>query len=245
MGPGPGQPRAGPTPVPAPSAPSAPSAPAVPTDTGVREAATPAPVVEVPAPAPAATDGVPLPQPRSVPFRPKGLENGDYAPELALTDLLGGDPYRLSDHLGPAATTPARAAVIGFVASWCGPCRASLPTLAELKAEHGDDLEIVLLATDDDREGRLKEADHVRKAGLDAVVLEPTAEVMRAYKGSRKNVPHFFIVNAIGEVLVQDRGFGKKVKPLLPKQVRYALNHPEYVERKKRTKKAPPAKPAG
>ncbi|GEM_PF-1890293 len=219
-------------------------------DPGTAPAPPPAPSVEQapaepPATPAAAAPGTPrLPEPEVVPFKAKGLDNGDYAPQLVLTDLLTDVEYRLSDHLGPRATEPTRAAIIGFVASWCGPCRASLPTLKELKTEHGDDLQIVLLATDDDREGRLEEADHVRRAGLDAVVLDPTPEVLRAYKGSRRNVPHFFIVNKIGEVLVQNRGFGKKVKPMLPKQVRYALNNPDYVERKKKRRKKPAPKPA-
>ena len=191
-----------------------------------------APAVEVSRPVAVVASA--LPDPAAVPFKPKGLVNGDYAPELVLPDLLNDGTFRLSEHLGEGSTAPTRAAIIGFVASWYGPYRASLPTLAEIKAEHGDDLQIILLATDDDQAGRLKEAQHVRKAGLDAVVLDPTLEVIRAYKGARKNVPHFFIVNKIGEVLVQDRGFGKKVKPILPKQVRYALNNPDYVQRGKR-----------
>jgi thiol-disulfide isomerase/thioredoxin len=205
------------------------------------EPAAPAESTPVPRATPSAEPGQPrieaLRDPASVPRTAHGLENGDFVPELALTDLLSGSDYRLSDHLGLNATLSTRAAVIGFVASWCGPCRASLPTLAELKREHGDDLQIVLLATDKDLKGRMKEVAHVRAAGLDAVVLDPTPAVIAAYRGRKSNVPKFYIVNKIGEVLVQDSGFGKKVKPMLPKQVRYALNHPEYTPRPKRAKK--------
>ena len=68
-------------------------------------------------------------------------------------------------------------------------------------------------------------------AGLQAPLLDPSPDTMRAWLGQRRNVPHFFIINRAGEVLVQDRGFGKKVKKMLPGQVRYALNHPDYVVR--------------
>ena len=176
-----------------------------------------------------------LPAPGSVAVTAEGLQNGDFVPELDLPDLLGDRRYLLSEHVGPRAAEGNRAAIIGFVASWCGPCRASLPTLAELKREHGDDLQIVLLAADNDHAGRLKEAEHVRAAGLDGVVLDPTKEVLAAYRGGKSNVPKFYIVNRAGEVLVQDSGFGAKVKPLLPKQVRYALSHPDYVPRPKRS----------
>ncbi|MFT6142734.1 MAG: hypothetical protein ACJARS_000588 [bacterium] len=40
-----------------------------------------------------------------------------------------------------------------------------------------------------------------------------------------------FIVNQIGEVLVQDRGYGSNVQRVLPRQLGYALDHPEYVDR--------------
>jgi cytochrome c biogenesis protein CcmG/thiol:disulfide interchange protein DsbE len=221
---------------------SSPAPPSAPAPTPERVAA-PAPR-PVPSPDAASVEGgtpspqaQALPDPKEVATKPGGLENGDFVPEMVLEDLLNGGTYTLSNHLGPSATEPTRAAVIAFVASWCGPCRASLPTLAELKRAHGADLQIVLVAADKDRAGREKEAAHVRAAQVDAVVLDPTPDVLRAYRGRRANVPQFFIVNKIGEVLVQDRGFGKKVKPMLPKQVAYALAHPEYVERKKRKKR--------
>lgn len=213
-------------------------------------AVTPAQVTPAPAPAKtvaAATEAIPtieaLPDPKTIPETPVGLQNGDFAPELALTDLRTGKPYLLSNHVGPTAKEgiDTQVAVVGMVASWCGPCAASLPMLKQLEEQYEGKLEIVLLATDITPEGRRKEADKVSAAGLNAVVLDPSEWDLRAWMGAKRNVPHFYIVNKAGEVLVQDRGFGNKVRKVLGKQITYAMNHPEYVVRKRRTPRPKPA----
>lgn len=199
-----------------------------------RPTPTPAPVAEAtPFEAPTITA---LPAPESIPDTPAGLRNGAWAPELASTDLISGQPFVLSQHVGPTADPeqPTKVAVVGMVASWCGPCAASLPTLKQLEEQHAGALEVVLVATDATKEGRQKEADKVAAAGLNAVVLDPTPEDLQAWMGRKRNVPHFYIVNKVGEVLVQDRGFGSKVKKVLPGQIGYALRHPEYVDRSRR-----------
>ncbi len=215
--------------------------PPAPTPAQVTPAPMPAPL---PTPAPVARTApaqeVPtieaLPDPKSIPETPVGLQNGDFAPEVLLTDLRTGKPYKLSNHVGPTAREgiDTQVAVVGMVASWCGPCAASLPMLKQLEEQYEGKLEVVLLATDITPEGRRKEADKVEASGLNAVVLDPTEWDLRAWMGGKRNVPHFYIVNKAGEVLVQDRGFGNKVRKVLPKQLTYAMNHPEYVIRKRR-----------
>ena len=61
--------------------------------------------------------------------------------ELALSDIVGKTAYVLVD----------------FWASWCGPCRRSMPQMKELYAKHQDKLEILGVSLDND-EGRWKEA---------------------------------------------------------------------------------------
>ena len=228
-------------------------APAPPTPAKAVEA-TPAPK-PTPTPAPKAVPAEPievpsidaLPDPKTIGDTPTGLANGAWAPELALTDLRTGKPYALSDHVGPTAREgiDTQVVIVGMVASWCGPCAASLPFLKQLEEQHAGKLEIVLVATDVKPEGRKKEADKVAASGLNAVVLDPTEWDLRAWMGGKRNVPHFYIVNKVGEVLVQDRGFGKKVKRVLPKQINYAMNHPEYVIRGRAKPKPTPKPQAG
>ena len=227
---------------------------------GAQEAPTPAPTpvaTPTPAPTPVATptpaptpeahgqgvvDGsvrpgiVPvieaLPDPAGIPNTAKGRANGDFAPELRLKDLLHDSDFQLGALVGPQASGDIQAVVVGFVASWCGTCRASLPHLKKL-VDTTPGVAVVLVPTDEDRPGRVKEAERVQAMGLDVPVLNPDQDSLRAWLGRKRSVPHFFIINRAGEILVQDRGFGRKVKSKLPGQVRYALNHPEYVVRKK------------
>jgi thiol-disulfide isomerase/thioredoxin len=172
-----------------------------------------------------------LPDPASVPELPTGLRNGDWAPELALTDLRTKKPWKLSDHVGPQARSKAKVVLVEFSASWCGPCKASYPSLRDLEAEHGGDLEVVVVSSDVTIDAQQEEVDIVRAAGLDAPVLAGDETTLRAWLGGKRNVPHIYVLNKAGEVLVQDRGFGEKVKKVLPGQIRYALSHPDYVAR--------------
>ncbi len=195
----------------------------------------PSPVVSSPALAP--REPAPLrsiealPDPKTVPDSPTGRVNGDFAPELALLELQTKKPWRLSAHVGPRASLPTKVVVLSFSASWCGPCRLSLPFLKQMEDQFGSELEVVIVTMDEDAAGKQKEIDAVRAAGLEAPILEATPEVLTAWLGKRRNIPHLYILNRAGEVMVQDRGFGDKVRKVLPGQIRYAQAHPEYVPR--------------
>ena len=173
-----------------------------------------------------------LPDPATVPDSPTGRENGDWAPQLALIDLRTHKPWLLGDRVGPRASKPKKAVIVSFSASWCGPCRMSLPYLKSMEDEFGADLEVVIVTMDEKDEGKKEEVSAVEGAGLKGPVLEATPDVIRAWLGRKHNIPHLFILNQSGEILVQDRGFGAKVKKVLPGQIRYAIGHPEYVPRK-------------
>ena len=211
------------------------SEPAAPTAEVVAQApiATPKPEAAPSAPE-AGLDQVParLPLPgEGKAARPVGLINGDFAVDLTLPDLRTGESWTLSEHIGPEVVG-LKSAIVSFSASWCGPCRASLPQLAELEKEHGDDLLVIIVTIDKTEAGRKREVMEVKQAGLRGPVLHADEAAQQAWLGGRRNIPHLYILNAIGEVLVQDRGYGSKVRSVLPRQVGYALSHPEYVERR-------------
>lgn len=227
---------AGPTPAaPVPTASPAPPPPAAPTRSimemsGPEDGGASAAVAASTTPAQTIAT---LPDPTTIPDSATGRENGDWAPELALIDLRNGKPWKLGDRVGPRAQGSVGAVVVSFSASWCGPCRMSLPFLKQLEDQHGDKLEVVIVSMDADDKGKREEVAAVAAAGLDAPVLEATEPVLTAWLGRRRNIPHLYILNRAGEILVQDRGFGDKVKKVLPGQVGYAMSHPDYVVRNK------------
>lgn len=54
------------------------------------------------------------------------------------------DDFDLSDYAG-------KVVYVDFWASWCGPCRASFPFMADMVREFGDDLTIVAINVDEQR----------------------------------------------------------------------------------------------
>ena len=135
--------------------------------------------------------------------------------------------FGAGSHCGTAG-----AVVVGFTASWCGPCKQSYPYLKKMKEQFGDDLKVVLVTTDATVRDKEKHLDVVRKSGLSVPLLDPDPDSLRAWLGRRRNIPHFYVINRSGEILVQDRGFGKKVRKVLPGQIKYAIRNPEYVARR-------------
>jgi thiol-disulfide isomerase/thioredoxin len=172
-----------------------------------------------------------LPAPRGIGDSARGLKNGDFAPELFHIDMATGKRFRLSDWTGPEATAHQGAVVVGFTASWCGPCKQSYPYLKKMQEQFGEDLKVVLVTTDATVESKKKHLASVQKAGLDVPLLDPDPHSLRAWMGRRRNVPHYYVINRAGEILVQDRGFGKKVRKVMSGQIGYAIRHPDYVGR--------------
>src|ERR1700710_690945 len=59
-----------------------------------------------------------------------GLTVGSPAPTLEVTKWYKGEPVTAFDH--------SKTYVVEFWATWCGPCRESIPHLTELQKKHAD-----------------------------------------------------------------------------------------------------------
>jgi thiol-disulfide isomerase/thioredoxin len=80
----------------------------------------------------------------SQPDQPAALPLGKAAPDFKLA-LLGGGQMALSQHKGKDIV------ILDFWATWCGPCRRSMPIVAEVAAAYKDK-GVVLYAVNQDED---------------------------------------------------------------------------------------------
>ncbi len=135
---------------------------------------------------------------------------GYLAPDFELPNL-GGAPVKLSDYRGNVI-------VLNFWATWCGPCRAELPTLKGIweKGQPG-----LLVIGVDAGETRNDVAAFASLNGLEyPVLLDQAMSVARAYEV--QTIPATFVIDRDGVIRHRRRGAIKPgeldlaIKALLP-----------------------------
>lgn len=125
---------------------------------------------------------------------------------LASAAVASSGPALDQHGVGHALESPAgQYTVVDFAASWCQPCRRSLPLLEELAREHSE-LRFLVVDVDDEVAGR---DDLVRSLGLTLPVLwdEGYALAERLEPGG---MPATFVLSPRGEVLYRHVGFNRR-----------------------------------
>ncbi len=92
-----------------------------------------------------------------------------------------------------------RVAVVEFWATWCPPCRDSIPHLTKLQKQHGDQVAIIGLS-DEDR-ATVEPFVNDMAAKMDYRVGLADAATKAAYMTGVRGIPHAFLVGADGTVL--------------------------------------------
>lgn len=93
--------------------------------------------------------------------------------------------------------------LLNFWATWCGPCRAEIPSLIQLQTKYKDQMQILGMNVDDEDETQVRAV--VQGEGVNYPVVMTTPEVRMAYGGIGA-LPTVFIINTEGRVVQKHVG---------------------------------------
>jgi thiol-disulfide isomerase/thioredoxin len=123
------------------------------------------------------------------------VRNPDTAPDFKLKDFSGKD-LSLADSRG-------KVILLNFWATWCGPCRAEIPTLVKLQERYKDQLQIIGLVVDEDEEDPVRQV--VAAEGINYPVAMAPSDV-RIHYGGITALPSVFVIDREGRVVQKHVG---------------------------------------
>jgi cytochrome c biogenesis protein CcmG/thiol:disulfide interchange protein DsbE len=144
---------------------------------------------------------------------PTGPARGTMAPDFTLNVFNAqGKTIQLSSLQG-------KAVIVNFWATYCDPCKAEMPWLAELQQKYGSEgLQILGIVVDDPGDKTI--LDFTRKMGVNYPVLVGTDKVEDLY-GGIDGLPTTFFLDRSGKVV--DRVLGLESKSLIEDSIKKAL----------------------
>jgi peroxiredoxin len=123
------------------------------------------------------------------------LQKGEPAPPIKVS-TTAGQPVTLANYKGYVL-------ILDFFATWCPPCKESIPHLVELNRKYGKQgLQTLGMSVDDSAQA-LKEFANAKKLNYP---LAPVDEELQTEYGLR-SIPTIFIINKKGIVAEKYMGF--------------------------------------
>ena len=101
----------------------------------------------------------------------------------------------------------AKIVIVDFWATWCPPCRKSIPDLIELQKIFKNKIAIIGISVDMDTKADV--APFVKHNGINYTILYATPEVIQAY-GNINAIPTSFIIDKHGDIAAQYVGLTDK-----------------------------------
>ena len=123
------------------------------------------------------------------------VRDPDTAPDLKAKDLNGKE-LSLEVYKG-------KVVLLNFWATWCGPCRAEIPSLIRIQEAYKDRLQIIGMDVDDEDEEQLRA--FVKGQGINYPVAITSVPVRLAYGGIAA-LPTMFVINQDNKVVQKHVG---------------------------------------
>jgi thiol-disulfide isomerase/thioredoxin len=123
------------------------------------------------------------------------VRDPDPAPDLKAKDVNGNE-LSLDAYKG-------KVVLLNFWATWCGPCRAEIPSLIRMQEAYKDHLQIIGMDVDDDDPEQLRA--FVKGQGINYPVAMTSLPVRLAYGGIGA-LPTMFVINQDGKVVQKHVG---------------------------------------
>jgi len=141
--------------------------------------------------------------------------------------LIGAPVVGLERYVGNAPTDKqAKAVLLTFMASFCGPCKKEMPYLQSLHEKYADKgLRVVMVSIDADEPGQKIVGELIEKNKVTFPVLKDRFNlVARRWLGAQSPLPSVFMVKPDGVVSMVHRGYSEEATALLDKEVQLALD---------------------
>lgn len=128
---------------------------------------------------------------------PKRLGEGAVAPNVTL-HLLNGETKTLQDYKGQVV-------VLDFWATWCAPCRFTIPKMIQFANRHrNQNIEVIGVAVDVTSPAEIEA--FVKEMGVNyPIALDTEAEAKGAFQIT--SLPTLFVIDKEGNILVRMEGY--------------------------------------
>ncbi len=147
---------------------------------------------------------------QSGPADGKRSEVGSLAPDFTLKDLQGRD-VRLSGYRG-------RVVLLDFWATWCPPCKATVPELVALEHKYGGKgLVVLAVSLDDGSNTAAKLSAFSREHAINYTVLLGNEDVEKKY--NIDSIPAMYVIGRDGRILNLHMGYMENLQGIVSSEI--------------------------